>query len=58
MAMMSGGALPGDSTVKHVELDVTEPDCIVMHRYSLDQAGEAYPVADQGAAGKVSIVFD
>jgi threonine dehydrogenase-like Zn-dependent dehydrogenase len=34
------------------------PDRIVTHRYSLDRADEAYRVADQGAAGKVCIVFD
>ena len=34
------------------------PDRIVTHRYSLQQADEAYRVADQGAAGKVCIVFD
>jgi threonine dehydrogenase-like Zn-dependent dehydrogenase len=34
------------------------PDRIVTHRYPLEQADEAYCVADQGAAGKVSIVFD
>ena len=48
MATMSGVVFPGDSTVKHVEVDVPEPDRIVTH-----QAGEAYRVADQGAAGKV-----
>jgi hypothetical protein len=53
MATMSGVVLPGDSTVKHVEVDVPEPDRIVTHSYSLDQADEAYRVADQGAAGKV-----
>jgi hypothetical protein len=57
MATMSGVVLPGDSTVKHVELDVPEPDRIVTHRYSLDQADEAYRVADEGA-GRVCIVFD
>jgi threonine dehydrogenase-like Zn-dependent dehydrogenase len=34
------------------------PERIVTHRYSLQQADEAYRVADQGAAGKVCIVFD
>jgi threonine dehydrogenase-like Zn-dependent dehydrogenase len=34
------------------------PDRIVTHRYSLEQADEADRVADQGAAGKVCIVFD
>jgi len=58
MATMSGVVLPGDSTVKHVEVDVPEPDRIVTHRYSLDQADEAYRVTDQGAADQVCIVFD
>jgi threonine dehydrogenase-like Zn-dependent dehydrogenase len=57
MATMSGVVLPGGSTVKHVELDIPEPDSIVTHRYSLDQADEAYRVADEGA-GKVCLVFD
>jgi threonine dehydrogenase-like Zn-dependent dehydrogenase len=34
------------------------PDQIVTHRYPLDQAGEAYRIADRGAAGKVCIVFE
>jgi threonine dehydrogenase-like Zn-dependent dehydrogenase len=58
MATMSGVVLPGDSTVKHAKVDVPEPDRIVTHRYSLDQADEAYRVADQGAPGEVCIVFD
>lgn len=33
------------------------PERIVTHRFSLDQADEAYRVADQGAAGKVCITF-
>jgi hypothetical protein len=39
-------------------VDVPEPDRIVTHRYSLDQADEAYRVTDQGAADQVCIVFD
>ena len=58
MATMSGVVLSGDSTVKHVEVDVPEPDRIVTHRYSLDQADEAYRIADQGAASKLCVVFD
>lgn len=58
MATMSGVVLPGDSTVKHVEVDVPEPDRIVTHPYSLDQADETYRVTDQGAADQVCIVFD
>ena len=34
------------------------PDRFVTHRYSLEQADEACCVADEGAAGKVCIVFD
>lgn len=34
------------------------PEQIVTHRFSLDQASEAYATADRGAAGKVVIVFD
>jgi threonine dehydrogenase-like Zn-dependent dehydrogenase len=34
------------------------PERIVTHRFALDQAGEAYRIADGGAAGKVCIVFD
>jgi threonine dehydrogenase-like Zn-dependent dehydrogenase len=34
------------------------PERIVTHRYQLQQAAEAYRIADQGAAGKVCIVFD
>jgi len=33
------------------------PERIVTHRFALDQADEAYRVADRGAAGKVCIVF-
>jgi hypothetical protein len=53
MATMSGVVLPGDSTVKRVEVDVPEPDRILTHSYSLDQIDETSRVADQGAAGKV-----
>ena len=34
------------------------PERIVTHRFRLDQADEAYRIADGGAAGKVCIVFD
>jgi hypothetical protein len=33
------------------------PERIVTDRFTLDQADEAYRVADRGAAGKVCIVF-
>lgn len=34
------------------------PERIVSHRFSLDEAAEAYRVADEGQSGKVVIVFD
>jgi threonine dehydrogenase-like Zn-dependent dehydrogenase len=34
------------------------PERVVTHRYPLRQTDEAYRVADQGAAGKVCIVFE
>lgn len=34
------------------------PERIVTHRYPLEQADEAYQTADDGAAGKVCIVFE
>jgi threonine dehydrogenase-like Zn-dependent dehydrogenase len=33
------------------------PEAIVTHRFPLERAGEAYEVADAGAAGKVAITF-
>ncbi len=34
------------------------PERIVSHRFTLDQAAEAYQVADEGQSGKVVIVFE
>lgn len=34
------------------------PEATVTHRFSLDQAGEAYRVADAGQSGKVTIVYE
>jgi threonine dehydrogenase-like Zn-dependent dehydrogenase len=34
------------------------PEAIVTHRFRLEQASEAYEVADAGAAGKVAIIFE
>lgn len=34
------------------------PEAVVTHRYPLDQAAQAYQVADAGDAGKVCIVLD
>lgn len=42
---------------KLVEWDM-RPERIVSHRFTLDQAAEAYEVADKGQSGKVVIVFD
>lgn len=35
-----------------------KPEVIVSHRFTLDEAAEAYRVADAGLSGKVVIVFD
>jgi threonine dehydrogenase-like Zn-dependent dehydrogenase len=35
-----------------------KPEVIVSHRFTLDQAEEAYKVADAGQSGKVCIVMD
>lgn len=34
------------------------PEVIVSHRFTLDQASEAYRIADGGQSGKVAIVFE
>ena len=34
------------------------PERVVTHRFALDQADQAYRVADSGIAGKVCITFD
>jgi threonine dehydrogenase-like Zn-dependent dehydrogenase len=34
------------------------PETVVTHRFRLDQADEAYRIADGGASGKVCIVMD
>ena len=34
------------------------PECIVTHKFSLDQAKEAYEIFDSGQSGKVAIVWD
>jgi threonine dehydrogenase-like Zn-dependent dehydrogenase len=53
------------TSTKHME-DLVEklvewnlkPEVIVSHRFPLDQAAEAYRVADEGQSGKVCIVMD
>jgi threonine dehydrogenase-like Zn-dependent dehydrogenase len=34
------------------------PDKTVTHRFTLDQAAEAYDAADKGRSGKVVIVYE
>jgi threonine dehydrogenase-like Zn-dependent dehydrogenase len=34
------------------------PERVVTDRFSLDQAADAYALADSGTSGKVAIVFD
>ena len=46
-----------DLVEKLVEWDL-KPEIIVTHRFTLDQAAEAYQVADEGQCGKVVIVFE
>ena len=46
-----------DLVEKLVEWDL-KPEVIVTHRFTLDQAAEAYKVADEGQCGKVVIVFE
>lgn len=46
-----------DLVEKLVEWDL-KPEVTVTHRFTLDQAAEAYQVADEGQSGKVVIVFD
>jgi threonine dehydrogenase-like Zn-dependent dehydrogenase len=35
-----------------------KPEITVTHRFSLDQAAEAYRIADEGQGGKVCIVME
>ena len=46
-----------DLVEKLVEWNL-KPEIIVSHRFTLDQADEAYKVADAGLSGKVCIVMD
>jgi threonine dehydrogenase-like Zn-dependent dehydrogenase len=47
-----------EDLVDHLVEWKLHPEIIVSHRFSLDQAADAYRVADQGQSGKVVIVFD
>jgi threonine dehydrogenase-like Zn-dependent dehydrogenase len=46
-----------DLVEKLVEWNL-KPEVIVSHRFPLDQAAEAYRVADEGQSGKVCIVME
>jgi threonine dehydrogenase-like Zn-dependent dehydrogenase len=47
-----------EELLEHLVRWELHPERIVTHRFTLDQADEAYRVADRGAAGKVCIVFE
>ena len=47
-----------EDLLQHLVRWQLRPETIVTHRFRLDQADEAYQIADQGAAGKVCIVMD
>ncbi len=47
-----------EELVQHLSLWNLHPDRTVTHRFTLDQAAEAYEVADKGQSGKVVITFD
>ena len=46
-----------EELLEHLVRWELHPERIVTDRFPLDQADEAYRVADRGAAGKVCIVF-
>lgn len=47
-----------EDLLEHLVRWQLRPETVVTHRFRLDQADEAYQIADQGAAGKVCIVLD
>lgn len=47
-----------EELLEHLVRWQLRPERIVTHRFPLEQADEAYRVADQGAAGKVCIVLE
>jgi threonine dehydrogenase-like Zn-dependent dehydrogenase len=49
--------LDGELLENPVRWDV-HPKRIVTHRFTLDQADEAFRITDKGAAGKVCTVFE
>jgi threonine dehydrogenase-like Zn-dependent dehydrogenase len=44
--------------VEHLVRWNLHPDCLVTHRFQLDQAREAYEIFDGGKTGKVAIVWE
>jgi threonine dehydrogenase-like Zn-dependent dehydrogenase len=47
-----------EDLLEHLVRWQLHPETVVTHRFRLDEADQAYAVADQGGAGKVCIVFD
>jgi threonine dehydrogenase-like Zn-dependent dehydrogenase len=47
-----------EDLLEHLVRWELHPEQVVTHRFALDQADEAYRVADSGTAGKVCITFD
>jgi len=47
-----------EELVERLSLWNLHPEKTVTHRFTLDQAAEAYDVADKGQSGKVTIVYD
>jgi threonine dehydrogenase-like Zn-dependent dehydrogenase len=47
-----------EDLLEHLARWQLRPETVVTHRFRLDQAAEAYEVADQGVAGKVCIVME
>jgi len=47
-----------EDLLEHLVRWQLHPETVVTHRFRLDQADQAYRIADQGAAGKVCIVMD
>jgi threonine dehydrogenase-like Zn-dependent dehydrogenase len=47
-----------EDLLEHLVRWQLRPETVVTHRFRLDQADEAYRIADGGAAGKVCIVMD
>jgi threonine dehydrogenase-like Zn-dependent dehydrogenase len=47
-----------EDLLEHLVRWQLRPETVVTHRFPLDQAAEAYEVADQGTAGKVCIVME